>query len=96
MTTTLTLLSNATLDQTGPSFMQPVNGPVTIVVSGQPVGSGLLVALFGAADFAAQNSPQAITITAAGTYSLAAVNAMGIRAALLSQPATPVTVTASF
>jgi hypothetical protein len=94
--TTLTLLSNATLDQTGPSFMQPVNGTVTIVVTGQPVGSGLLVALFGAADFAAQNSAQAITINQPGTYTLTAVNAMGIRAALLGAPTSPVTVSAQF
>ncbi len=94
--TTLTLLSNATLGETGPSFMQPVNGVVTIVVTGQPAGVGLVVTPFGAADFAAQNSPSALTITQPGTYTLTAVNALGIRAALLAAPSSPVTVTASF
>ena len=96
MTTTLTLLSAKADAGTGHAEMLPINGTVTIVVSGQPAGAGLLVSLFGAADFAAQNSPSCITITAAGTYTLTAVNATGIHAALLAQPSSPVTVTASF
>jgi hypothetical protein len=94
--TTLELLTAAPEATTGPTFMQRINGTVTLVVTGQPAGAGLLVALFGAADFAAPPSSQAITITAAGTYTLEAVNAQGIRAALLADPASPVSVTASF
>jgi hypothetical protein len=95
--TTLTLVQNVTLGGSGTSYMQQVNGVIAIVVTGQPVGCGLLVTLFGAADFAAQNnSASCITITQPGTYTLTAVNAMGIRAALLAQPSSPVTVTAQF
>jgi hypothetical protein len=96
MTTTLTLLSAATLAATSHAEMLAINGTVTIIVSGQPAGAGLLVSLFGAADFAAQNSASAITINNPGTYTLTAVNAAGIRAALLAQPSSPVTLTASF
>jgi len=96
MTTTLTLLSAKPDAGTGHAEMLSINGTVTIVVTGQPAGAGLLVSLFGAADFAAQNSTSCITILNPGTYTLTATNHTGIHAALLGGPTSPITVTASF
>ena len=104
--TTLTLLSNVIHACTGPSFMQAINGAVTLTVTGQPnhQGAAVVVSLFGAADFADDLDPGAIVILGPGTFNLTATNAKGIRAKLLAAPpmassgpdSTPLTVTASF
>lgn len=98
MTTNVTLLSAATAIGSGPASMfpasQPINGTVTVTVTGSPAGVGLFVELFGGCDF--MTTPPALATTSPGVFTFTATNSMGIRARLMAAPNSPVTVTASF
>lgn len=103
----VTLFNNLSTKAWGPSFMYPVinpiNGTVTITVTGNvynpginlsPSSTDLGIALFGPADW--QLNPVALQVAWPGTYTFTANNALGIRAISLRDPWTPITVTASW
>jgi hypothetical protein len=85
--TTVTLLNAEDHSTTGPAFMYPysapINGPVTITVTGSPVS--LIIETNDAVGWKQQST--------GGNFTVA--NQYGIRARLV-QFGTPVTVTASF
>ena len=98
MTTTLDLLTNAVGNVNGPvftySFANPVNGTVTITVTGSFFSLEIQTSTFLEPNYDA-NPP--LTVNASGTYTFSAVNMVGIRAFLIGgSDGSPVSVTASF
>ncbi len=54
----------------------PINGTVTITVTGTPVGAGLVVETFGGCDFT--TTPPALATLVSGTFTVTATNALGL------------------